>query len=169
MRLFTTFESSLGNSPGARQSTTISGTGIQSTGSATYGNTYSGTSRSSLKVSFEVFESTPYTISSSTFSGSSGGARISFGSGAKALYGAGSSRSSGTYVFGPTSGVLDPGVYSFSASAASGTSRSPNDSGGYSVGLNLGGAAGVPEATQTACFLVGSVMFLFAGTRRRVH
>ena len=40
-------------------------------------------------------------------------------------------------------------------------------SGSYSASLQLGSGAGVPEATESMCFLAGSLMFLICGTRRR--
>ena len=167
---FTTWDGFTGNTriATATQSTQISPeTGvITSSGTTFLGGGYSGSSTSSLSVSFEIFEPTTYSFSS---------ADVSF-KGQLDLVGPNGSKFGKPFnsdsTTGSRSGILDAGVYDLSISISSAALGVPTNStvvrtSSYDVGLQLGGAAAVPEATEGVCFLAGSLLLVLNGTRRR--
>lgn len=133
---------------------------------------YAGKASSSTYVKFRVYEATAYRFGSFDFSKSSNaGSKVE-------LYMSGGNTafkknfgSGGTYTSGLQEGVLQAGTYWLVVeNFSNGTSwtGNPNVSASASqFNLDLGGAAGVPEAGEGICLLAGSMMFMFAGTRRR--
>ena len=164
---FTAFDVSLDVPGSARQSTTIDLDGnsasIDSSGGASVGSGYFGSATSSFTLDLEIFEPTAYSVGGSAFRGLAGDGSVTF----KLIRDGREFELFRNFPGRPArTGTLGPGIYELRGSAFGSAARSGSGGGSYDLTFRLGAAA-VPEATESLCFLAGSVMIVFAGTRRR--